>query len=243
MRCSLYANLSERSWVAAAWSIQVAGRSVDDPGWLDLTNFERHHATPIRVYLLTKQSRSRGICSALQRVVMANVVLPRCPSVGKKTIGQPRTQQDRGCPNRGDFATHPPLLCRRSQLTVFRHDLWRDQADHKQDAERDKDHIVQIAQHGHEIGNEIDRRQSIACYGNRQCLRVPETRGSRLARYSACTSRLITRAQSLRQSFIFSAARWRPQAILVEAACIQEPHSRNRGNVRAGRQTPSHNGK
>lgn len=29
-------------WLLAAWSIQVAGRSVDQPGPLDLTNFERH---------------------------------------------------------------------------------------------------------------------------------------------------------------------------------------------------------
>ena len=30
------------SWLLAAWSIQVAGRSVDEPESLDLTNFERH---------------------------------------------------------------------------------------------------------------------------------------------------------------------------------------------------------
>jgi hypothetical protein len=30
-------------WLLAAWNIQVAGRSVDEPGSLDLTNFERHH--------------------------------------------------------------------------------------------------------------------------------------------------------------------------------------------------------
>jgi hypothetical protein len=41
---TIYANLSEHSWVALAWSTQVAGRSVDDPGRLDLTNFERHQA-------------------------------------------------------------------------------------------------------------------------------------------------------------------------------------------------------
>jgi hypothetical protein len=41
---TVFAKLSERSWIAAAWSMQVGGRSVDDPGWLDLTNFERHEA-------------------------------------------------------------------------------------------------------------------------------------------------------------------------------------------------------
>jgi hypothetical protein len=41
---SIYANLSERSWIAAGWSTQVAGRAAADPGRLDLTNFERHQA-------------------------------------------------------------------------------------------------------------------------------------------------------------------------------------------------------
>ena len=41
---TIYANLSQRSWIAAGWSTQVAGRAADDPGWLDLTNFERHQA-------------------------------------------------------------------------------------------------------------------------------------------------------------------------------------------------------
>ena len=29
-------------WLLAAWNIQVAGRSVEEPGRLDLKNFERH---------------------------------------------------------------------------------------------------------------------------------------------------------------------------------------------------------
>jgi hypothetical protein len=41
---TIYANLSEHSWVAAGWSTQVAGRAADYAGWLDLTNFERHQA-------------------------------------------------------------------------------------------------------------------------------------------------------------------------------------------------------
>ena len=41
---TIYANLSESSWIAAGWSTQVAGRAADDPAWLDLTNFERHQA-------------------------------------------------------------------------------------------------------------------------------------------------------------------------------------------------------
>jgi hypothetical protein len=29
-------------WLLAAWNVQVAGRAVDEPGSLDLRNFERH---------------------------------------------------------------------------------------------------------------------------------------------------------------------------------------------------------
>src|SRR6266508_2151216 len=42
---TVYAKLSARSWIALAWSAQVAGRSVDETGALDLVNFERHQAT------------------------------------------------------------------------------------------------------------------------------------------------------------------------------------------------------
>jgi hypothetical protein len=42
---TIYAKLSERSWILLAWNVQVAGRSVDDPVPLDLRNFERHQAT------------------------------------------------------------------------------------------------------------------------------------------------------------------------------------------------------
>jgi hypothetical protein len=42
---TVYAKLSERSWILLAWSAQVAGRSVDETGALDLMNFERHQAT------------------------------------------------------------------------------------------------------------------------------------------------------------------------------------------------------
>jgi len=42
---TVYAKLSERAWIALAWSAQVAGRSVDETGALDLVNFERHQAT------------------------------------------------------------------------------------------------------------------------------------------------------------------------------------------------------
>ena len=41
---TFYARLSEQIWIAAAWSLQVAGRSVGSGGSLDLTNFERHQA-------------------------------------------------------------------------------------------------------------------------------------------------------------------------------------------------------
>jgi hypothetical protein len=41
---AVYVQLSDRSWIGAAWSTQVAGRSVDDPASLDLSNFQRHEA-------------------------------------------------------------------------------------------------------------------------------------------------------------------------------------------------------
>jgi hypothetical protein len=40
---TFYARLSERFWMGAAWSIQVAGRSTDEAGALDLAKFDRHH--------------------------------------------------------------------------------------------------------------------------------------------------------------------------------------------------------
>ena len=42
---TIYAKLSEHSWILLAWSVQVAGQSADDPASLDLRNFERHQAT------------------------------------------------------------------------------------------------------------------------------------------------------------------------------------------------------
>jgi hypothetical protein len=41
---TLYARLSKRLWVIAAWSPQIAGRAASVPGSLDLTHFERHQA-------------------------------------------------------------------------------------------------------------------------------------------------------------------------------------------------------
>jgi hypothetical protein len=41
---TIYIQLSQRSRLTAAWSFQVAGRSADMPGSLDLVNFERHQA-------------------------------------------------------------------------------------------------------------------------------------------------------------------------------------------------------
>jgi len=39
-----YAKLSEHWWVSLAWNIQVRGHAADQPGALDLVNFERHRA-------------------------------------------------------------------------------------------------------------------------------------------------------------------------------------------------------
>lgn len=39
---TLFVKLSQRSWVAAAWSAQIAGRAANASGPFDLVNFERH---------------------------------------------------------------------------------------------------------------------------------------------------------------------------------------------------------
>ena len=41
---TMYARLSARSWIIAAWSAQVTGRAVEIPGSLDVTNFTRYQA-------------------------------------------------------------------------------------------------------------------------------------------------------------------------------------------------------
>ncbi len=41
---TVYAKFSERVWMSAAWSLQVAGCASSEPGSLDLTNFERRQA-------------------------------------------------------------------------------------------------------------------------------------------------------------------------------------------------------
>jgi hypothetical protein len=41
---SIYVKLSEKAWIAAAWSEQVAGQATSAAGALDLVNFERHQA-------------------------------------------------------------------------------------------------------------------------------------------------------------------------------------------------------
>ena len=39
---TFYIKISDRWSLAGAWNVQVAGRAVDEPGALDLTNFDRH---------------------------------------------------------------------------------------------------------------------------------------------------------------------------------------------------------
>lgn len=41
---TFYAKFSEKAWMSAAWSTQVAGHAHNEIGALDLTNFERHRA-------------------------------------------------------------------------------------------------------------------------------------------------------------------------------------------------------
>jgi hypothetical protein len=41
---TIYFKVSERAWITAAWSVQVAGQAATSAGSLDLVNFERHQA-------------------------------------------------------------------------------------------------------------------------------------------------------------------------------------------------------
>jgi hypothetical protein len=41
---TFYAKLGERAWISAAFNVQARGRSVTDPGALDLVDFERYQA-------------------------------------------------------------------------------------------------------------------------------------------------------------------------------------------------------
>jgi hypothetical protein len=41
---TIYVKLSEKAWIAAAWSAQAAGQATTAAGALDLVNFERHQA-------------------------------------------------------------------------------------------------------------------------------------------------------------------------------------------------------
>ena len=41
---TLYAKMSEHLSLSAAWDVQVAGKANDEPGHLDLENFEHHQA-------------------------------------------------------------------------------------------------------------------------------------------------------------------------------------------------------
>lgn len=41
---TFYARFSEKIWMSAAWSAQIAGHAHNEIGSLDLTNFERHRA-------------------------------------------------------------------------------------------------------------------------------------------------------------------------------------------------------
>lgn len=41
---TFYGKFSEKAWMSAAWSAQVAGHGHNEIAALDLTNFERHRA-------------------------------------------------------------------------------------------------------------------------------------------------------------------------------------------------------
>src|SRR5262249_16928501 len=56
---------------------------------------------------------------------------------------------------------------------MFRHDLRRNQLDDGQNAQRDNDDMVQVAEDRHEVGNQINRRKRVACHAKGERLGVP----------------------------------------------------------------------
>src|SRR6185295_17215711 len=55
----------------------------------------------------------------------------------------------------------------------FSHQIVGHQPHDEQDPGRDNDDVVQVSEHGDEIGNEIDRRERIGRYDRRQQFHVP----------------------------------------------------------------------
>jgi len=96
-------------------------------------------------------------------------------------IAEPCRHHDRCCPDDDDYdcsgMTDGPTLRRRCQRPVFSHNVRRNQFEHDQNAQRHNDEIVHIAEHRHEVGNEINRRERIAGDAKSQRLGVPRHAG------------------------------------------------------------------
>ena len=79
-------------------------------------------------------------------------------------------------------------------LPVFCEQHRRNQPDGQPNPQRHEDQVVQVAEVGDHIGNQIDRAEGIDGNAGGHGFGVPGTRGSRAARDKARTSRLRVRA-------------------------------------------------
>lgn len=85
---------------------------------------------------------------------------------------------------------------RRGNHPQLRHDIGGTSLTGKQDAERHDHEIVEIAEHGNEIRDQVDRRQRVGGNAARHRLGT-RARACRAASHSATTSRFSDFAQSL----------------------------------------------
>jgi hypothetical protein len=75
--------------------------------------------------------------------------------------------------DRSSSSANRPVVGCRSQFTVLCHDMCRDQANDEPNPDRYQDHIIQITEHGHEIGDQIDGGKRIGRNKYRQRLCMP----------------------------------------------------------------------
>jgi hypothetical protein len=70
----------------------------------------------------------------------------------------------------------------RRSFTALGHHVGGNEPDHRQNAERDQNNVVQIAEHRDEVRNEVDRRQRVPCAHRASAFAYHGVRGSRAAR-------------------------------------------------------------
>ena len=68
---------------------------------------------------------------------------------------------------------------------MFGHDVWWDQPHDKHNAKWHDYHVVKIAHHRDEVGDQVNGRQGVTGGATAKAFAYQGTRGSRLARYSA----------------------------------------------------------